>query len=407
MRKYLIEGGAPLFGSVTVDGSKNSALPILFAAITVRDRAEIYNLPDIGDVRCALDILRTLGVEITQKGDKTTLDMTAIRYADIPDELTSRLRASTYLLGAMTARFGTVRLSPFGGCSFSSRPIDLHISALRSFGATVDGHTINIKRLTPAEIHLPLPSVGATVNSLILAASTEGESRICAAAVEPHILDLVDFLRSGGAEIDIVGNSYLVRGRTLESATAHVRGDMVEAGTYLAAGIATGGRVTVRGVDPAELGSFLSPLERAGVRCERGAGFITVTSQPNSPINITTAPYPGFPTDLQPIIAPLMALKGGTITDTIWRSRFGYLDALLRFGIHSRGRCERAEIFHSEPKRAEASSPDLRGGAALVIAALMAEGESSISGIELIERGYRDLPTKLSRLGADIALIDT
>lgn len=402
MGKFVINGGAPLFGRVKVSGSKNSALPIIFASLAVRGVSKIRGLPDIGDVRVALDVIRAFGAKVSRCRDLTELDTRTLTYTRPPKELLCLLRASTYLMGSGLVRFGRGSICEVGGCNFSARPIDMHLDAIRQFGGVIDGCTLTLDSPHGGHIRFMKRSVGATVNALIMASSIKGESLIEGAAVEPHIMDLVAFLRSAGALIEQSGNSFKVFGTDLSSGEVTVRGDMIEAGTYIAASLISGGRVSVSGVDPSELEPFLSVLSEGGAECSLRPDGITVSGALTRPVSITTAPYPGFPTDLQPIAAPLLARSGGRITDTVWRDRLGYLDELKSFGIASRRIDDGAEIFSSEITPAVAIAPDLRGGMALLLAALSADGFSVIDSAETVLRGYEDPIKKLSSLGAEI-----
>ncbi|MBR2343332.1 MAG: UDP-N-acetylglucosamine 1-carboxyvinyltransferase [Clostridia bacterium] len=406
MGKFLVRGGTALFGPVTVGGSKNAALPVLFATLLTEGTSEIINLPDIGDVRQALNILRSLGAEISASGRRVLINTERLRLSDVPEEYTSSIRASTYLIGSMLGRFGSCRLSAFGGCSFSKRPIDLHLRAAESFGAQLVGHTLTRVSPRTAVHEIGKRSVGATVNSLLLAASTEGQSRLLGYAEEPHIFTLIDFLRSAGAEITVSDGAITVSGGRLHGGRVTIPGDMIEAGTYLAASLVTGGRVRVFGVRDSELSALISPLSSFGARFSYEAGGVCAVAPPSEPVEITTAPYPGFPTDLAPIIAPLLATaRGGRITEGVWCERFGYLTALAELGVRSRTVLPSSDIFPSELRPGTVLAPDLRGGAACLIAALGADGESVIDNAEIILRGYEKPIERLGALGAEIEYI--
>lgn len=402
MGKFIINGGAPLFGKVAVSGSKNSALPIIFATLIARGVSVIENIPDIGDARVATDIVRLFGASVIAEGNRTTVDTSEVEYTSVPATLLRQLRASTYLLGSSLVRFSKAEIQGFGGCNFSPRPIDMHLDAIRAFGGVIDGANIITKGLKCADITFAKRSVGATVNALLLAAGTEGESHISGVALEPHIMTLIDFLRSAGAEISLSGDSMTVRGGALHGGTVAIGGDMIEAGTYLTASLVTGGSVRVGGASSDELSSFIDALGHGGAEFVCRGGIMSVCGAMCRPVNICTAPYPGFPTDLQPVVAPLLSRSGGKIIDTVWKERFGYLEQLSRFGISSRriGNC--AEIFVSEPKPSTAVATDLRGGIALILAALAADGVSVIHSAETVLRGYERLVPKLTALGAEI-----
>ena len=401
MGKFIIKGGAPLYGRVKVSGSKNASLAVLFATLITRGISEIRNLPDIGDVRVALDILALYGAKIKCIGDITYIDTRQLRYITPPSELTSRLRASTYLLGATLVRFGKAEKISLGGCSFSHRPIDMHIAAMISHGAEESRDSITAGALAPSEFSLRLPSVGATVNSLIMAAGIAGKSIIRGIALEPHILTLIDYLASAGAEIIRDGDTLAVSGGALGGGRVTIGADMIEAGSYLALGAMCGGRISVAGAVAEELLPMTDILSSAGVRITHSDG-ISALGRPERHISVVADPYPAFPTDLQPIMAPLSSFAGGKIRDNVWRGRYGYLENLKAFGIRSRVVDGAADIFPSEIHPASSSAPDLRGGMALVMAALVADGVSVIDEAEIIMRGYENIVGKLSRLGAEI-----
>ena len=401
MGVFRIRGGIPLFGKVRVSGSKNAALPIIFASIATRGVSIIDNLPDISDVRCAISILEHLGASVRKCGSVTFLDTTELYYSRIPDELIRSLRASTYLLSSMLARFGKAELGEFGGCNFSPRPIDMHLYAITSHGATLEGSVLRANHLVPSEVVFGKRSVGATVNALILASATPGVSKIRGCALEPHIMTLIEYLNSAGADIVLRGDTATVAGGELVGGAVKIGGDMIEAGTFLAMSAVCGGCVGVLGAEREELSSFVTPFEEAGSAFSRGAA-ITLRGIPQQRINITTAPYPGFPTDLQPIAAPMLSFSGGILTDTVWQGRFGYLNELSRMGVKHRVVDGSAEIFPSELRAAEVTAPDLRGGASLMIAALAADGESIIRSGEVLLRGYERLTEKLVQLGAEV-----
>lgn len=406
MSKYIISGGARLYGTVTVSGSKNSALPIIFASLATHGVSYIENFPDIGDTRTAIKIIECLGAKVSFDGSTLVIDAREVSFADVPNELISRLRASTYLIGAMSVRLGRAEISSFGGCGFSHRPIDYHLLAVRAFGGEIDGTYIRLSDRHPAEISFPRASVGATVNALILAAATQGESIIRGIAIEPHIKDLIDYLKSAGARITLDGNTVTVKGCELSGGRVRIGGDAIEAGTFLALSMLTEGKINVRGINPIELKAPLDLLSGAGAEVTVREGTVAVNTRPLKRLDIVAAPYPAFPTDLQPIFAPLVALTGGSITDTVWQTRFGYLSELKRFGVSYRGGEGRVEIFPSELTPATASSLDLRCGAALTLAALVAEGKSIVSDIFHIERGYERFVEKLTSLGAEIERVE-
>lgn len=406
MGRFIINGGKGLYGGVRVSGSKNASLPIIFASLVTVGVSRIYNLPDITDVADALGIIEEFGAKVWREGGVTFIDTRELKYTVPTSARVERIRASTYLIGSCLARFLKAELLPFGGCAFSHRPIDMHLDAARSFGAQTVGESLSADRLHPAEITFRQPSVGATVNALIMAAGTVGESRITGAAQEPHIRALISYLVGAGAQISVKGDVIRVIGAQLHGASAVIPGDMIEAGTFLAASIVTGGRVRVSGFDARELSAFTAPLLSAGVIEDVSGGSVMLVGRPKREISVTTGAYPGFATDLQPIFSTVLACgRGGHIEETVWRSRFGYLDELAKLGLSFSRDKNRATVFPSELMSGRVKAPDLRGGAAAVIIGLGAEGETVVESGELILRGYDSFSEKLRGLGAEIEYI--
>lgn len=408
MKRIIVNGGRPLYGEVGVSGSKNAALPIIFACILTRGVSEITNLPNIGDVSVALEIVRGFGAEISHRGNTTYIDTRELSYREPSPDLVRRIRASTYLLGASLARFGRCPIMAFGGCNFSLRPIDMHLDACRALGAYSDGDTLYCERLRGGSICFDKASVGATVNAILLAASCDGEVRISGCAVEPHIDALIDFLSSCGASITRQGRELYIRGRELRGGRITIIGDMIEAGSYLFLGLMSGGNITVNNAPVGDMTSVLRVLTDMGASLYTEGDRLCGSLSRGRSASVTTAPFPGFPTDLQPLLAPLLARhSGGSITDTVWPDRFGYLSTLSAFGISSSSHSGTARIYPSVLHSGSATAPDLRGGMAALISALCAEGQSEINSAEIIFRGYEGLSDKLSALGADIKIIDT
>ena len=406
MKKIIVEGGHALNGEIKVSGSKNAALPIIFSCILINGTSEIKNLPDIGDVRVALRIISDLGASVERRGDVTYIDTANLTYKRPSEELVSKIRASTYLMGACLKRFGKCHLLPFGGCDFSHRPIDMHLSACLSLGGVLSSDLLLAKKLVGAEIIFDKPSVGATVNAILLSASAEGDSIIRGCAIEPHIDALIDFINSSGGEVKRCGKDIFVSGRELSGGRISIIGDMIEAGSYLVAGLMCGGEVRVLGCKSDEMTSVSESIHDLGARLlQEGERLWVVRPQIASYLSLTAEPYPGFPTDLQPIFAPLMAShSGGEICDLVWPTRFKYLDSLSAFGVASSVKSGRAEIYKSTIHHGSVSSPDLRGGFACLLAALFARGRSEIYSAELILRGYEKLEEKLAALGARIKI---
>lgn len=404
MATITVKGGEALGGTVTVSGSKNAALPIIFASLLTRGQSVIHRVPDIGDVRVALDIIESLGARCERSGDSLLIDTERLTFHRPDDSLVSRIRASTYLLGASLARFGRAYIQSFGGCDFCKRPIDLHLLASSTFGASVHGDTVLSHGLRGASLRLPKVSVGATVNAILLATTASGESRIENFAREPHIFNLIDYLRSAGADITVTEGAIMIRGRELSGGEVAVEGDPIEAGTYAALSAITGGNITVRGVPYAALESYFAPFREAEAVLDTEDG-LTLRTLPKKQVAIVAEPYPGFPTDLQPIAAPILACaRGGTIEDRVWQGRLGYLAALAPFGVSYRAYPTGAEIFPSELRTADTIAPDLRGGASALLLALAVRGESRIRSSEIIARGYESIEKKLRTLGAEIRI---
>ena len=407
MPKLIINGGKSLFGEVAIGGSKNAALPILFSTIITKGTSIIKNVPDIGDTRVALQLLSNMGALVSREGNTVTVDTRELVYCDPSEELVSKIRASTYLLGASLARFGKAAIGRYGGCNFAKRPIDMHIKAALSLGARLDSDTICVDRLVGSLITFEKCSVGATINAVIMAVVAEGKTVIRSYAKEPHVTALIDFLLSAGADISVTDDEIRINGRELHGGNTTVIGDMIEAGTYLAAGLITDGCVRVTGIEVDTLSSFITVLSELGASIEVSGCSISASRLENPrSVRVVAAPHPEFPTDLQPIIAPLLArFSGGEIFDTVWESRFGYLSELSKFGLdYNLSDCV-AIIKPSDFNPANVIAPDLRGGAAVILAALAAKGKSTVSSIETVQRGYENIEEKLRSLGADVYLV--
>ena len=414
MSFYRIEGGRPLSGSLSVQGAKNSVLPILAAAVLAPGQSVIHNCPDLSDVSATLDILRLLGCRTEREGDTVLVDASALCRSDIPDRLMREMRSSVIFLGALLARLGEAELTYPGGCELGPRPIDLHLSALRRLGAEIreDQGCLRCQgggALRGRELCLNLPSVGATENAMLAACGCPGVTLIQGAAREPEIVDLQGFLRAMGAEVSGAGSSVItIRGGVpLHPAEHCVMGDRIAAATYLCAAAAAGGEVELTRAEPQTLTAVLSALEEAGCRLTSGPDHILLESRgPLQSIpTVRTAPYPGFPTDGQAIL--MAALTGGQGTtmfvENMFDSRYGHVDELRRMGADIRVDGRVAVVtgvgrLHGAAVR----STDLRGGAALVVAGLGAEGTTEVSDLHHICRGYEKLPQNLRALGADI-----
>ena len=419
--KIIINGKKPLYGHVNIAGMKNAALPILYATVLVKGTSRLENLPDTEDIRITLTILESLGADIkiiTPECVEICTD--GIKDINLSTDLARKLRASYYLLGAGLARFGSASVGYPGGCEIGSnvRPIDQHIAAFESLGASVkvEGGKIiasSPEGLSPTVFSFKIVTVGATINLMLASVFTEGLTVIEGAAREPHIIDLANFLNNCGASITGAGTDVIkIRGvNALSSSTYEIAPDMIEAGTYMAAAAAAGGCVEVRNVIPTHLEDVIAVLRDMGVTVDVYDDSVKVTRDPDSPLSPTlvrTAPYPGFPTDMQPQICAVMCLANGIsfINESVWNNRFVYVNELLRMGARISVNSNSAMIEGGYAlSGAEVKATDLRGGAAVVIAALSAEGESTVTEIGHIERGYDNIAAKLASLGADIKRI--
>ena len=412
MSTYIVEGGRPLEGSVEVHGAKNSVLPILAACLLAPGECVIRNCPDLSDVRASLDILRRLGCRAEREGDAVVVDASAPTGWDVPDALMREMRSSVIFLGAILGRMGRAELCAPGGCELGPRPIDLHLAAIRALGGAVEerGGVLRCAgRLRGADIVLSLPSVGATENAMLAAVSAAGETTITNAAREPEIVDLQDFLTALGARVRGAGSSVITveGGAPLHGGSYTVPADRIVAATYLAAAGCAGGDVELTGVDWRRLSTVTAVLREAGCRVASTPDAIRITAR--GPLRgvppVRTAPYPGFPTDAQPpLMAALAGSRGCTVfVENIFESRYRHVDELSRMGADIRVE-GRVAVVYGVPRLhgAKVRAADLRGGAALVVAALGAEGESTVSGVRHMDRGYQSLEGDLSALGASI-----
>lgn len=421
MNKIKIRGGKPLSGQISIGGMKNAALPILFATIITNDICVIDNLPPVGDIEITLEILSAMGASITRHSPTTVeIDTRGVRQGTSPCALVRRLRGSNYLIGAELARYGCAKVGTTGGCNFGARPIDLHVKGFTALGATVDdedgfvtAHTNG--PLTGVKIVMDKISVGATANILLAASTAHGLTVIENAAHEPHIVDLASFLNSCGANISGAGTSVIkVRGvKKLRGCHYTIIPDMIEAGTYMVAAAATGGEVTLKNVIPRHMDAVTAKLREVGVDVTDDGESITVRSSGHfTSTNIQAVPYPGFPTDMQPQMTALLSIASGisTVTENVFKKRFRYVEELQRMGaaINVDDQSSTATIIGVKTLRgAQVTALDLRAGAAMVIAGLAAQGETLISEVDTIRRGYVDIVGKLRALGADIELIDS
>ena len=415
MDKLIIRGGKPLYGEVDISGMKNSALPVIFGTIAAADICTIGNVPDVSDIALALETLRALGAKVRfVTADTVLIDTRSVVMKSPPRELVGKMRGSTYLFGAMLGRFGEALVGYPGGCDFGVRPIDQHIKGFESLGAKVaygdnaNLHIVAEQGLHGNMIYFDIASVGATINIMLAAVFAEGVTVMENVAKEPHIADMASFLNACGADISGAGTGTIrVRGvKTLHGCTYDIAPDMIEAGTYMTAAATAGGRVTIRRVIPKHMEAITQKLREIGVTVETTDTTITVRSDRQyRSTSIKTNPYPGFPTDMQPQFGALLCTSRGisSISEGIFSTRFKYVEELKKMGADIVVVDGTAHITGvPNMKGATVKASDLRAGAALVVAALGAEGVSTISGLEYIDRGYQELVSKLKSLGADI-----
>ncbi|MCI8813310.1 MAG: UDP-N-acetylglucosamine 1-carboxyvinyltransferase [Oscillibacter sp.] len=420
MTKYIVQGGKPLFGEIEISGAKNAAVAIIPAALMVDGVCRVENLPQISDVTMSLKILENLGAQIRTINRHTVeIDSTHIHSTRTDYELARKIRASYYLIGALLGRFGHGEVAMPGGCNFGGvRPIDLHVKGFTALGAkvTVEGGFIRAAtdrpRLKGANVYLDVVSVGATMNIMMAAAMAEGNTVIENAAREPHIVDLANFLNSMGANIRGAGTDTIkIRGvERLTGGTYAIIPDQIEAGTYMTAVAATGGQILIKNIIPKHMDCITAKLVEMGVEVEENEDTLLVRrTGPLQRTNVKTLPYPGFPTDMQPQITTVLSLAVGTslVTEGVWSSRYRYVDELRRMGAKIQVDDKTAVVEGVDHLTgAPIQASDLRAGAALVIAALAAHGESEISHVQYIERGYENIVEKLRAVGAEIRSVE-
>ena len=413
LEKFVINGGRPLHGEVRISGAKNAAVAILPAVLLSDGPCVIENLPDISDVSTILRTMQSLGAQIRMINRSTVeIDPRHVNSFVVSKKMAEGMRASSYFLGALLGRMLRARVAPPGGCDFGVRPIDQHIKGFEALGAkmTIENGMVDAKAmsLTGCLIYLDVVSVGATINIMLAAAKADGLTIIENAAREPHIVDLANFLNSMGANIMGAGTGVIkIRGvKHLSGADYSIIPDQIEAGTYMVAAAATRGNVLVKNVIPKHLESITAKLAKIGVNVEEYDDSVRISVDgPLVKTSVKTMPHPGFPTDMQPQISTLLCLAEGTsiVTDEIFNNRFRYVDELRRMGadISVEGRVAVIEGV-GKLMGAPVTAPDLRAGAALVIAGLAASGVTEIDDIYHLERGYEDIEQKLRALGADI-----
>ena len=415
LEKYIIHGGTPLSGEVEISGAKNAAVAILPATLVSDGVCVVENVPCISDVTTMLDILEVLGAKV-ERLDRNTVrvDPQGVHSWQVPTELSRNMRASYYFLGALLTRFGRGTVSLPGGCNLGARPIDMHLKAFQTLGcrSQVEYGLVTVTAsggaLVGDEIYFEKASVGATINVMLAAVKARGLTVIEGAAKEPHIVDVANFLNLMGANIRGAGTDTIkIRGvESLRGTSYSIIPDQIEAGTYMAAAAATGGDVLVKNVTPKHLESISSRLQRVGAEITEYEDSVRVTrTGAMRATNVVTMPHPGFPTDMQPQIAVLLALAVGTsiVTESIWDNRFRYVDELRRMGANIEVD-EKIAVIDGVPslRGAKVRATDLRAGAAMIIAGLVADGVTEIEDIYHIERGYEHVVEKFAALGARI-----
>lgn len=417
MSKIEIFGGKKLSGVIEVGGAKNSAVALIPAAILCGDVVSIDNVPNISDIYALEEILLSLGVDVKYDNHSIKIDSTNMFNAVIPCELSSKLRASYYFMGALLAKYKSVRMCFPGGCSIGERPINLHLKGFEKMGATIeedDGNFyISAKKLKGANIFLDVPSVGATINIVLAAVLAEGKTVIENAAMEPHVVDVCEFLNKMGAKISGIGTpKIIIRGvKELTGVNYSVVPDQIEAGTYVIIASLLGENLKVSGLVPEHLESLTSKLEEAGVNLEIGSDYIIVNKVGDyEAIDIKTVVYPGFPTDLQQTIIPFLTQCNGIshVEETIYENRFMNIHDTNKMGANIDVYDNRYAVINGKTKLVgkRVVATDLRGGASMVICGLIASGKTTISNIEHILRGYEDIVGKLSNVGASIKIVD-
>ncbi len=416
--KYVIKGGTMLHGEVEISGAKNAAVAIIPAALMVNGVCRIENIPQISDTDMLLTILSHLGAKVSFINNSTIeIDSTDVHFQDAPFDLTRKIRASYYLIGAMLGRFGRAKTTMPGGCNFGVRPIEQHIKGMTMLGADVDIKNGFVfaeareGRLRGARIYLDKVSVGATMNIILAATLASGRTVIENAAREPHIVDLANFLNSMGADIRGAGTDTVkINGvDRLHGGTYTIIPDQIEAGTYMVAAAATCGEVLIKNVIPKHLECISAKLRETGTIVQEYEDSVLVKGARNlRKANIKTLPYPGFPTDMQPQMGALLCLANGTsiITEGIYDNRFKYVNELRKMGAE----CQvdgRMAVFEGGTKLTGAvvQACDLRAGAAMVIAGMCASGITEVEDVHFIERGYENFVGKLNALGADITIV--
>ena len=418
MAQYIMNGGSPLVGEVAIGGAKNAALGILAAAIMTDEDVYIDNLPDVKDINVMLEAIKAIGASVDRL-DRHSVKINASSVKDVlvDDEFIRRIRASYYFIGALLGKYKSAEVALPGGCNIGSRPIDLHLKGFKALGAEIEIESGRVKThaidLVASDIYLDTVSVGATINIMMAASLAEGKTVIENAAKEPHIVDVANFLNSMGADIKGAGTDVIrIKGvKALHGSRYSIIPDQIEAGTFMCAAAITKGDITVKNVIPKHMEAISAKLMEMGCEVVEFDDAIRVIAKNNQKsTNIKTLPYPGFPTDMQPQITTALALASGSslVVESIFENRFKYVDELARMGTNIKVEGNTAMVIGvSKLRGAALKAPDLRAGAALVLAGLAAEGQTTVDDIKYIKRGYEDFEGKLASLGADIKEVDS
>lgn len=413
MKRIIVEKSSPLKGRVRISGAKNSALPILAASLLSSGNCVLEDVPNLNDVKIISEVLKILGAKIEKRGrEEIGIDSSNINNYEAPYELMTKMRASFLVMGPLLARLGKAKISMPGGCAIGTRPIDLHLKGFKAMGATVEigsGYVeASVDRLRGADIYLDFPSVGATENIMMAAALAEGETIIENAAMEPEIVDLANFINKMGGNVKGAGtNTIKIKGVSSLSGTRHqIIPDRIEAGTFMVAAAMTKGDIIIENVLTNHIKPIIAKLHEAGVEVTEGEDSVRVRYIGDiKSVDIKTLPYPGFPTDMQSQFMTLMSVAKGTsvMVETVFENRFMHADELIRMGANIKIDGRSAILDgHSNLMGAPVRATDLRGGAALILAGLVAEGKTEIKDIYHIDRGYTDIEEKIRKLGGII-----
>lgn len=414
MKQMILEGGHPLSGVIEISGSKNSAVALVPASLLTNGIVELTNIPEISDIEALTEILVFLGAKITRENKTMRIDCTKVQNKEIPERISKRLRASYYFMGALLGRYKHVEMYFPGGCSIGARPINFHLEGFEKLGAKVkvegNKYIVEADELIGNDIYFNIASVGATINLMLAATYAKGRTTIHNAAREPHVINVANLLNKMGAKVTGAGSSTIqIEGiTTLESAEIEVVPDYIEAGTYVIAGALCGDHLEVKNLVPEHIASLTDALKKMGADIDIQENKICVSRVKNyQPIDIKTEVFPGFPTDLQQPFTPLLALANGisTINETIFENRFMHIPYLQEMGakitvVERTATIEGPTSFQAK----HVVATDLRAGASLILAALVAEGETTIDGIEHVLRGYENIVLKLMQVGAKISI---